>query len=232
MKIIKKIKLKTVEERLGKELKKNTISLGVDPSVHSTGLALIRTTEDYLIIDHFEKLTIPKEVKGEDAIDLFTEQMDNYKNKLSQKYKIDITIVEDCFLQISPKIGGKMGFFVTTLKALRAHGILSYDRLKRVSRVTKFKYPKSARKIVGFNSGKLKGTLLKKEIIKFINLIFDLELKMKENDIADALMLASVGLIKDTNKTSKTKIEKPDKNRTRVEEVNTLALEKNGESFI
>lgn len=186
MKIIKKIKLKTVEERLGKELKKNTISLGWDVAVHSTGIALIRTSENFLIIENLDKITTPKAVKDKDALDLFIDQLDNYKEKIIQKYKIDVTVIEDCFF----------GKSVVTLKALARHSVLVYDRFKRISRMIDFEYPKQARKKVGFNSGKLKGHQLKKEIVKFINEIFGLELKMKDNDLSDSLVLSLVGLVK------------------------------------
>lgn len=186
MKIIKKIKLKTVEERLGKELKKNTISLGWDVAVRSTGISLIRTTEDFIVIESLDKITVPKDIIDKDALDLFIEQLDNYKEKIIQKYKIDVTVIEDCFF----------GKNVKTLKALARHSVLVYDRFKRISRMIDFEYPRQARKKVGFNSGKLKGIPLKKEIIKFINNIFGLELKMKDNDLSDSLVLSLVGLVK------------------------------------
>ena len=60
----------------------------------------------------------------QDALDLFTDQLDNYKREVSQRYKLDIGMIEDCFF----------GSNVNTLKALARHSVLVYDRFKRISR--------------------------------------------------------------------------------------------------
>ena len=56
----KKIKLKTVEEFLGVKLASNVTILGVDVAQYSTGLALLRTTDSYLIIEKLDVIKVPK----------------------------------------------------------------------------------------------------------------------------------------------------------------------------
>ena len=103
MNYIKKIALSTVESRLDKDLNKNFISLGFDSSEHSTGIALIRTTGTYLIIEKLDKIIIPKEVQGTDAVDVFTDKLEDFKKTINDK--MDKTSIEDCFIGLNPKTG-------------------------------------------------------------------------------------------------------------------------------
>jgi len=186
-KYYKKIKKETVETFLGIELKSNTISIGFDVSVHSTGIAIIKTTDNYVTIDEICKITIPKNVKGTDAMDLFIEQLNKFTQRISQTYKLDISIIEDCF----------MGNNVFTLKALARQSVLVYDRFRGISRHQELMLPTVARSRINFKKSdkKIKGQALKKEIVEYINTALDIELKKtKEQDIADALVLALAGL--------------------------------------
>ncbi len=186
MKYLKKIKIDKVENFLGINLKPNTISIGWDVSVRSTGIAVIRTTDTYLIVDKVHKITIPKNVPQIDALDLFINQLNEFAMEISKTYKIDINIIEDCY----------MGQNVNTLKALARHSVLVYDKFKGLARKQKFLLPTSARSKVNFkkSSKKIKGHSLKKEIVEYINNALDLKLKMKDQDISDACILALAGL--------------------------------------
>lgn len=191
-KYIKKISIKTIETFLDKKLKRNKISIGADTASYHTAFAILRTTDKYLIVEEILKIEVPKLNKKStikrvlDNVDLFTEQLDDLKNKLSRKYKFDYVKIEDCFYSMSVK----------TTKLLAYNGILTYDRIKRISDNTTLIMPQSARKIVGFKkSKKAKGHQLKKEIVKFVNKALGLELKVKDNDQADSLVLALSGLI-------------------------------------
>ena len=182
---IKKIAIKTIEEKLGKKLKSNLISLGWDVAGHSTGIALIRTTESYLILERTHKINVPKNIKELDTIDLFIEQLDSFKNEISQQYKLDENIIENCFF----------GRNVGTLKLLARCGILVYDRFRGLSKKSELIMPKSARSKLGFKSEKgIKGKELKNAIVNFINNLLNLELT--DNDICDAIVLALNGVIK------------------------------------
>jgi len=183
---IKKIALKTVEERLGLELNRNLISLGWDVAGHETGIALMRTTDSYLILERTHKIKVPKKITEMDTIDLFIEQLDSFKNEISQQYKLDKNIIENCFF----------GRNVNTLKLLARCGILVYDRFRGLSKTSELIMPMSSRSKVGFKKShkNIKGLKLKKEVVNFINNL--LEIDIKDNDICDAIVLALNGFIK------------------------------------
>jgi len=191
-KYIKKVSLKSVENYLGVNLTCDTISIGADTACYYTSFAVIKTTNSYLILESLEKITVPKLAKKVtikqvlNNVDLFTEQLDYLKNKWSKKYKFDQTRIEDCFYQFSIK----------TTKLLAYNGILTYDRLKRISKNTTLTMPNSARKNINFKASqkKLPRIKLKKEIIKYINLA--LNLKIENDNESDAIVLALSGLIK------------------------------------
>ena len=196
MSYIKKIKLSNVEEFLRIKLKRNFISIGADTASYHTAFAIIRTTDSYLILESLEKIEVPKLSKKDKMekvltnIDLYTEQLDDLKNKWSQKYKFDEAQIEDCYYRFS----------IQTMKLLAYNGILTYDRLKRISNNATLIMPQSARSIVGFKKSKnAKGSQLKQEVVDYINNILDLKLKLKDNDQADSIMLALSGIIENEN---------------------------------
>ena len=186
-KYIKKLSLKNVEAFLGEPLKTNTTVLGVDVSQHSTGIALIRTTDSYVIIEKLLTITVPHNTVLLKSIDMFLSQITDFKRSVSQ-FKLDTLVVEDCFF----------GQNVNTLKALARFGILVYAELRDVIDKAEFLMPSSARKRVGFEKSnkKAKGHALKKEIVHYINIGLEVKLKIKDNDKADAIILALAGLVK------------------------------------
>jgi len=183
---LKKIKISTVENKLNEPLIRGMITIGFDVSMYSTGIAILRTTDDYLILEQVKVVTVPK---GEllDSVDLFLTQIKDFKNEVAQKHKIDLSIIEDCFFLKNVK----------TLKALARFGILIYDKFRDVAEATKFVLPTQARRKVHFakSDKKVKGEALKKEIIEYVNYL--LETKIESHDIADAVVLALAGLIKE-----------------------------------
>jgi len=186
MKYLKKINKEFVEDFLEVELKPNIISIGWDVSMRSTGIAVIRTTDSYLTVEILDKIQIPKSVNDKDALDLFIDQVDSFAKKISQTYKIDYNVIEDCFF----------GNNVKTLKALARHSALVYDRFRGLSRIQYFILPTTARSKVKFkkSSKEIKGQALKKEIIDYINNALSLTLTAKDTDLSDALVLALAGL--------------------------------------
>lgn len=192
--MIKKIKIKTVERALGRKLVKNAISIGADTAVYHTAFAVIRTTDAYLIVEEFQKILVPKLAKKStlksrlNNVDLFVEQLDDLKNQWAQRYKFDLVRIEDCFYSKS----------VIVVKSLAYHGILTYDRLKRIADNITLTMPVSARSQVGFcrSNNKVKGAALKKELIAYINKALGLELGNKEDDKADSLFLSLSALVK------------------------------------
>jgi Holliday junction resolvasome RuvABC endonuclease subunit len=182
---IKKIKLSYIEGWINKRLKRNIISIGWDVSMHNTGIAIIRTTDTYLVLELTHKMTVPKKTSLLDGVDLFVEQLEDFKRKVSQRYKLDKSIIEDCFF----------GSNVKTLKCLARFSILIYDRFKNLTKNSILVLPMSARSKIGFKKSHkgIKGKYLKKEILAYINSL--LQTKIKDDDIGDAIVLAIGGLI-------------------------------------
>jgi len=189
-KYIKKVNIKSVETYLGINLKNNLITAGFDVSQHSTGIAIIRTTDKYLILEQIHKITTPKLPKHAtskqilDGFDLFLDQLEDFKRSVNKRYKLDLTIIEDCFF----------GKNVKTLKALARFGILVYDKFRAISKISILLMPSSARSRISFRKSQVgvSGTKLKKEIMNYINLALDT--KIKDHDISDAIVLALAGL--------------------------------------
>ncbi len=183
MNYLSKVKLSTVEEALDVKFQTNIISIGFDTAVYHTGIAIVRTTDHYLIVERLHKIEVPKNFSDLDKIDLFLSQLDDFKHQVSSKYKFDINTVEDCFF----------GRNVVTLKALARYGILVYDHFRDICKQSKLELPNTARKKINFKKSdkKIKGVKLKKEIIEYMNNA--LNLTITNSDEADALVLALSG---------------------------------------
>ena len=185
MDYIKKIDIEVVEARLGVDFRRNIISIGFDVAGHETGIAVIRTTDSYLILEIVHKFSIPNKVTEMDALDLFISQLDDFKLKMSQKYKFDENIIENCFF----------GKNVNTTKLLARCSGLVYDRFKGISNHSQLIMPTTARSNIRFkkDNPSSKGPQLKKEILNYINDV--LETKIKDDDIGDGIVLALNGLL-------------------------------------
>lgn len=181
---MKQIKIEQVENYFDMDVCVNCTSIGFDVALHKTGIAILRTTEENLIIDLLDTFDVPKNLKTLDAYDLFLSQLDSFKEKMSRKYKFDEAWIENCWLGINAK----------TLVQLARCGGYIYDRFKSISNHTDFIMPKEARAKINFKKSnkKVKGYKLKKEIIDYINKGLNLELK--SDDLADAVCIALGGL--------------------------------------
>ena len=193
MKYIKKINKEKVEIFLGVKLKPNKIAIGFDVAQHVTGIALIRTTYTYLVLEKIHTISIPKLQRKATIrqmlanFGVFISLLDDFKQEIAQKFSLDISIIEDCFY----------GRNILTLKALARSSILVYDRFRGISTDISLILPTSARSKVNFKkSGKgIKGPKLKAEIVDYVNRALDIKLKAKDNDIADAIILSLAGLV-------------------------------------
>ena len=95
--MIKRVSINRIETKLNKFIKRNTIAIGFDVSMHSTGVAVIRTTDTQLILEETYVIQVPKDVSELDGIDLFIAQINDIKLKIATKYKINLNMIEDCF---------------------------------------------------------------------------------------------------------------------------------------
>ena len=191
MSYIKKIKKSTVESFLGTHLVPNIICIGADTAMYHTAFAIIRTTDAYIILESLDKIEVPKLGKKMTTeqvlnnVDLYTEQLDDLKNKWSKLYKFDFVDIEDCFYQFSVK----------TTKTLAYNGILTYDRLKRISKKATLTMPNSARAKINYKKPqkKMTKTELKNSIIEYVNMALDT--KITNQDEADSIVLALAGCV-------------------------------------
>ena len=192
MKYIKKINKEKVEIFLGVKLKPNKIAIGFDVAQHVTGIAVIRTTDAYVVLEKIHTISVPKLPKKAstrqmlNGFDLFLAQLEDFKQEVSRKYKIDINRIENCFF----------GRNVKTLKALARSSILVYDRFKGISTDIDLILPTSARSKINFkkSGAGIKGPKLKAEIVDYVNRTLDIKLKYKQDNEADAIVIALSGL--------------------------------------
>ena len=188
-----KLSLKKLEQKLGFKLRKNTMCLGVD-TASTTGLALISVIGSKVIIDYsiFQLPKIPKKIadqmekaeKYEQAMDSALNLIRDYKNQITVKAP-SILVLEQSFLSINPE----------TFGYLRSLQGIFYSELYDSFDVIKIYLATVARKLVGFHSVLPRGTKStekKKEIMQFISKIIDTEIK--DDNIADAILLALAGL--------------------------------------
>jgi len=188
-----KLSLKKLEQKLGFKLRKNTMGLGVD-TASITGLALISVIGSKVIINYsiFQLPKIPKKIadqmekaeKYEQAMDSALNLIRDYKNQITVKAP-SILVLEQSFLSINPE----------TFGYLRSLQGIFYSELYDSFDVIKIYLATVARKLVGFHSVLPRGTKStekKKEIMQFISKIIDIEIK--DDNIADAILLALAGL--------------------------------------
>ncbi len=182
---IKKIALSRVQAELEVDLVVNKVVLGADVAMHDTGLAVIRTTDDYLILDILHNIIVPKKVDLLTGVDLFLSQIGEFKQIIAQKYKLDKMIIEDCFF----------GKNVKTLKSLARFSILIYDKLRSITTKYKVVFTTQARNLINFkkSSKSIKGSKLNKEIMSYINNA--LQIEIKDDNQGDAIVLALSGLV-------------------------------------
>ena len=175
---IKKIKKETVEKTLGVEIEANKVSMGVDVAQKNTGIAIISTTESYIVVELTHVIKLPvlkKEDKNKvevllERVDLFCEQLDDFKQTIAQKYHLDENTIEDCFLSQNP----------STFKTLARCGILVYDRFRHITAHSDLQLPSQWRKIIGFKPPKKKK--LKLEVIDYIKKILEIEAELTEDE--------------------------------------------------
>lgn len=169
------LKIKNIETKLNKKLKKNHITLGID-TASRTGWAIAKTFDDNLIIDYgiLDIKSKDKYFKYNQIIDFFDRLIWNDLNKDST------IIIEDTFYHFNPKMFAfisRIGMIVYTIAELLG--------IKNKIFIT----ASQARKKLGF-----KGTLKKEQLHNEFRKRFDI--KLIDKDVIDAIILALVGAIK------------------------------------
>lgn len=169
------IKTKQLEERLGFKLQENCTSVGVD-TASRTGWCTIKNrlgevTIDYGFIDIKAQNAY---FKYDQMIGIFSDLLRN----VSTGQKEVIVVIEDVFF----------GRNVNTLKMLARYGMIVYTISTQLNLKKHFILASTARAKIGFH-GTAKKDFVHKQIAD------RLKLKLQDEDIVDALVLALTGLV-------------------------------------
>jgi hypothetical protein len=194
---------------LEKEVRPNTLSLGIDGAQNHTGICLLRTTKTKLYVEEFWGIDMKGVGKGNlhpkliDYLHRCKEVREDIP-KFSGQYNKRV-IIEDCYF----------GMSVWTTKVLAKYSTVSFFTFRKwADEVPEPIQPVSARKKVGFSAdagkyhyemrdykGKKKRRKiwdrkplpLKEQIINWIDENFYLEIE--DDNLSDAFILALSGLV-------------------------------------
>ena len=181
-------KIKDLEVRLGKKIKKNGSAIGID-TASRTGWALVKTTQNliffsYGVVDIQSKDRLFKYNK---FIEFFEALFYNWANTKTT------VVIEDTFFRHNPHMYAmisRFGAIVYTIAHLFGYKNKIFIRAN------------SARAKIGL-TGNAKKTQIQKQLKEKLNL--DIE----DKDVLDAIVLALCGLIEEMpKKTNKSKIKK------------------------
>ena len=179
-----------IEKLIGKHISvhKNCISIGFDTSVHSTGIAIIETTDTEIKLVHTELIEVPTGKHADMAVSMatfklklhdFREWLELY---LEDKDGYKILVIEETFFSRNAFV----------FKVLSRFGGIVYGALDHLMNETMLHTPLSARAVIGFKKDKESKLTLKSQIIKHVNKLMGL--KLDQDDIADAVNLAVSGV--------------------------------------
>ena len=145
------LKIKDIEKKLGKTIRKNALSIGIDIAEGTSGICFLRTDKDNIYIENTQVIETDKKQDTFHKADNLISSLEKLKQKISEYKEYKLLIIEDCFF----------GKSIETLKHLARFGILVYRELKKEVDIYYFIFPNTARSMIGFNQKKQesKGTL-------------------------------------------------------------------------
>lgn len=167
-------KIKEIEEKLGKKIKRNIVSLGID-TANKSGWAIIRVDNEYMTLNlGFINVNV------KDIYLKFDTIIENFNNLISKEYDV---VIEDTYFARNPK----------TFRQLSRIGAVAYtiSHLKKC-KSKRYINASSARKTVGVHIKK-NGIKTKIQVQTFIQEKFGITLE--NEDIADSVILAIVGVL-------------------------------------
>lgn len=197
-------KIKDIENKLGKTIRRNCISVGFDVAEKFTGVCILKVdNENIKIVDALVIETTEKEDHFHRA-DHYVFSLEKFKQALQKSKDSKIMVIERCYF----------GKNVETLIHLAHFGILTYITLKKEFETYYYLGATTARSIIGFNQKRQeeKGNLKPHVITKGINkgkekkidckslvhdyLRTDFKVSFDSKDKADAFVLALAGILK------------------------------------
>lgn len=177
---MKKLSIIALEKKLGKKLRRKLTILGID-TASNAGMAYLKVGTK-IIEFKTEVLRFGTHKKGTPINSKLNTGIEAIENYIDNNNYIDKVIIENAYLGVNKYTYG----------LLRLIAGIFYTEFSKFTKDIDFYYATEARKIVGFNSKKKSGKVLKKLIIQWIeHLGFG---KLKEDE-ADAVLLALSGLI-------------------------------------
>lgn len=148
--------------------------MGVDPSTTSTGFAILNEKKELL---KYGTINPPEGLSHQDKL----KYLFNELNELIRDFEIQGIVCEDQFSRNN----------VDTLKKLTRTCSIVMLVSSLHDLPLELSYPSSWRKV--FHG---KGNVVKKDTVALVNVVHNLKLRLKDNDIADAIGLAHVGVEK------------------------------------
>lgn len=176
-----------VEQILGKSIRTNTVSVGIDGAQKVTGICVIRTTKDKFYIDAFYDIKITGVGKGNMHTKLpeYAQKMKDIRNDL-QAYKgfTKRVIIEDCWF----------GLNTWTLKVLAKYATVAFFVFRKWTQdIPDPIQPISARSRVGIKLDKKSKKKTKDQICDWVEDNFGL--LIEDDNLADGFVLALNGVL-------------------------------------
>lgn len=172
---------------IDRELRTNTVCLGIDQAELHTGFCLIRTTQDKFFVEEFygvELKSKPKQYMHKQLLEYQEKVVDILKDLSKYEDYKKRVIIEDCW----------MGFNPWTTKVLAKFAAISFLTFNKWADDIPIPImPTSVRAKVGFKKNKNSKIKLKEQIQDWIIENFDLEIE--DDNLSDAFILALAGLI-------------------------------------
>lgn len=198
-----KLSINLIEKKLNKKIRKDTVSIGFDVAEHYTGICVLKTNTNELIIESLQKITTNPKEDIINRMEYFINALEKFKQDLHYK-EFRIVVIEDCWF----------GMNVNTLKSLARFSTLIYVAFRKNCDYKFFILPNSARSQIGFNKndqiakgnvkvgiiskGKNKGKPKKIDIKLLVQdyLKTEFGLIIKDLDEVDGFVLSLAGLLK------------------------------------
>jgi Holliday junction resolvasome RuvABC endonuclease subunit len=209
---MQKLNISLIEKKLGKTIRQNAISVGIDVAENLTGIALLRTDKEYIYVDYTDVIASNLKDDHFHRADDFVSSLEKFKQILNKYKEYKILVIERCFFGVNPEI----------LIHLARFGAIAYITLKKDFDSWHYIGATTARSIIGFNQkrqeqnctikptyytrdtkdakGKLKHKKGEAKKIDCKSLVHnylktDFGVEFDSKDIADGWVLAMAGLL-------------------------------------
>lgn len=197
-------KIKNIEKKLGKSIRKNCVSIGFDVAEKYTGICILKVDNENIYIKHTQVIETSEKEDHFHRADNYVFSLEKLNQTIKKFKDSKIMVIERCYY----------GRNVETLIHLAHFGILTYITLRKEFNVYYYLGATTARSIIGFNQrkqeekgnlkphiitrGKNKGKTKKIDCKSLVHdyLKTDFNLEFKSKDEADAFVLALAGLLK------------------------------------